>query len=1302
MKTMKSRKILAVALTLVMAISMVIVFAVFGSANTNGSTYTLNAGDLTPFAAGAKDNGDYVKAGTNNAFTLFYSEKTTVNANEKTFSDGNGFAQRIAWGAKSEFGEDILNAIKFETKGSATLKIWWVGGDANRNPAIFTANGTVVAQDTTATVKNELYISTLEVPSAGIYYLGNLGGSNYFYGVELVDSEDGEAPAARADWSTVANPVITSAADNGVGNIVVKVNANIGHDGADELLVHMYKDGTLVATKGSVTEKSAHTLTFTPGDSGEYTFTAELTRNGEETIKPASEISAGFTYVLQAPVVASATSVGGGAIEVKWNSVHEAENYEVFMNGVSVAKVGADATSYTVSGLTIGDEYSFYVTSIRGSESKASNSLSATATVDANRAWGFTAYGPSASADKNGYEGSINEDGWVRVYSTGNGGKIQPTSVDGLAYYYTAIPTEYNFTIRAKVSVNSWSLSNGQEGFGIIATDRLVSPDDPYNFWNNSYLAGSTKIEYKYNGDLDEIVDNKVVDSALSKYSMKLGIGVVSKTGVTKENIQDFSDQVTSAINRDFVYKYYPLDTRICYQAPGGTYNIIGNYTSTPAGDYENLHTTEYVIEIQKNNSGYYISYYDLDGNLISTKKHYDPDALSQLDENFVYVGFFAARNVDVTYSDVELTTILASEDAPREYPDPTYVKPSVSLTSATATTSSYYQLILDNNVAGSYDIYHGNQLIVSGAKVEMNSRFKLDMEFLQYGENVLDIIFTPDPDQFLGDYTELSSTDPLYLYYEIMYNRGNYHRGTIYISPNVKPYTTWADGTRENPYDIFTAIENAYPGQTLVLMEGTYKLNSALTIARGNDGTADAMISLVADPEAKTRPVLDFQGLYNGFTHAGNYWYFYGFDVTRSADMQKGFQVSGSYNVLDQIHAYENGNTGIQICRYKGADLYADWPSYNLILNCTSYRNYDSGFEDADGFAAKLTVGDGNVFDGCIAYNNADDGWDLYAKVETGPIGSVTIRNCISYENGYVPGAGSKTGNGNGFKLGGESITGKHVLENSIAFNNLMKGIDCNSCPDIIVTNCVSFNNGSHNVALYTNNSANTDFKVNGLISFRTDKLDIAENLKGKGTQVGSDYINNTTYYWDATNGYCANGAGVKITADMFVSLEFTGWTRNEDGTINLNGFLEIKNTVPENAQNCKLGGKASYEIVFKADEECTFSRAWYNLDGNAHWHLCECGNKSQVEAHDFMWITDKKVNGNTPGQKHEECTICGYKKAAITVYPEVDEPTPAPEIKPAPEAPKAPAQTEELGFFQKIWQAILNFFKNLFGIKE
>jgi hypothetical protein len=58
---------------------------------------------------------------------------------------------------------------------------------------------------------------------------------------------------------------------------------------------------------------------------------------------------------------------------------------------------------------------------------------------------------------------------------------------------------------------------------------------------------------------------------------------------------------------------------------------------------------------------------------------------------------------------------------------------------------------------------------------------------------------------------------------------------------------------------------------------------------------------------------------------------------------------------------------------------------------------------ENADGFACKLTTGYGNVFDGCISYNNSDDGWDLYTKAESGPIGPVTIQNCIAFNNGMT-----------------------------------------------------------------------------------------------------------------------------------------------------------------------------------------------------------------------------------------------------------------------------------------------------------
>ena len=159
----------------------------------------------------------------------------------------------------------------------------------------------------------------------------------------------------------------------------------------------------------------------------------------------------------------------------------------------------------------------------------------------------------------------------------------------------------------------------------------------------------------------------------------------------------------------------------------------------------------------------------------------------------------------------------------------------------------------------------------------------------------------------------------------------------------------------------------------------------------------------MIADPEATTRPVFDFQGLSAGMIIGGDYWYFKGFDVTNSANAQKGIQVSGNHNTLDLIEAYHNGNTGVQISRLNSSDTFEYWPSYNLILNCTSYGNADAGYEDADGFAAKLTVGNGNVFDGCISHHNADDGWDLFAKVQTGSIGVVTIKNCIAYANGYL-----------------------------------------------------------------------------------------------------------------------------------------------------------------------------------------------------------------------------------------------------------------------------------------------------------
>ena len=57
------------------------------------------------------------------------------------------------------------------------------------------------------------------------------------------------------------------------------------------------------------------------------------------------------------------------------------------------------------------------------------------------------------------------------------------------------------------------------------------------------------------------------------------------------------------------------------------------------------------------------------------------------------------------------------------------------------------------------------------------------------------------------------------------------------------------------------------------------------------------------------------------------------------------------------------------------------------------------------------------------------------------------------------------------------------------------------------------------------------------------------------------------------------------------------------------------------------------------------------WKSDTNNHWHECACGNKADMAAHTFRWVTDKEATATEKGSKHEECTVCGYKKAAAEI---------------------------------------------------
>jgi len=1140
--------------------------------------YVLDAADLAQFTNGAKKDGEEQSAGTDDYFTILWSSKSKVDGSKKSFEDGTAFTQRINLGGKLDVTNN-KNGVSFKTTGAAEVKVYWVeGGDDNRQMALLTGSGTVVAKTGETLAKNAACISVLKVTEAGTYYLGGLENNNYIFKVIVTETTGGTEKPARADWSTVENPEIISAVQN-AGKVDVTVKTNIGYDGADKIEVAMSDaEGSVIGTAKSSKEGNEAVVSFTPAASGTYTFTVKAIRDGEED-KAGNSMNADFVLPLTAPKISSATNVGKGAVALEWSEVKEAEKYVVTVEGTD-NKTESTTTAATISGLTVGNMYTISVVAVRGEDVSGKGTTEVTVVDEAQRVWRVSTYGSSTDSKNNGVIGNAN-DGKVTVYSEGGKGKIVPGSTDGLTFYYTAIdPETENFTLTADIHVDSWTLSNGQEGFGMMAADAVGSNGDGTAFWNNAYQAIATKVEYYWDGE------DVTTDISANKISMKLGLGAISRLGVTADDVAAIKNG-TITMPAGYVSETTTLETGAAAKGPG-TYNLVGNWNkkAEPTGNLENP-LTDFRLQIQRNNTGYYLRYLDKDNKVIKEVRYYDLErnSLTQIDKDNIYVGFFASRNARITVSNIDLKTITPADDEKAEEREIQYVYPINTIESPVFSNSADYNLVYYGNADGTLVVKDQN------GKEVLNKEFKaLTKETvalkLNSGKNTFTINFIPDKEYKPGEFKLMTSYDPVTINHTVEYK--TVENNNIYVSPNGKSN---AAGTKDAPMDIYTAVKIAAPGQKILIKEGTYNLSSTVKVERGINGTADAMIYMIADPEAGSRPVLDFDGKCAGMILAGDYWYFQGFDVTRSADAQKGIQVSGNHNILDQIKAYKNGNTGIQISRYLGTDQFNQWPAHNTILNCSSYLNADKGYEDADGFAAKLTVGQGNVFDGCIAAYNADDGWDLFAKVQSGSIGVVTIQNCVAFKNGYIldeNGREINAGNGNGFKMGGDSMPGAHVLKNSVAFANKAKGIDSNSCPDIKVYSSTTFDNESYNVAFYTNTAVNTAFVADGILSYKVSNK-VAEQFKLLGTQNAADVKGVTNYYFDGSKS--VNNNGKEAAASWFKSLDTAsalrdgGITRNADGTINMNGFLELTDEVPEGV-GARMSGRTSGDITVTPDE--------------------------------------------------------------------------------------------------------------------
>lgn len=273
------------------------------------------------------------------------------------------------------------------------------------------------------------------------------------------------------------------------------------------------------------------------------------------------------------------------------------------------------------------------------------------------------------------------------------------------------------------------------------------------------------------------------------------------------------------------------------------------------------------------------------------------------------------------------------------------------------------------------------------------------------------------------------------------------------------------AAGTREAPFaTIQRAQREVAPGDTVWIRGGVYRMREDQIAARrgpyscvtllDKSGTREASITYAAHPGEQ--PVFDFAAVkpagrrVTAFRVEGSWIRLVGLEVTgvqvtiRTHTQSIAFDNQGSHNVYERLSIHDGMAIGVWIGN----------GSNNLVLNCDAYRNWDNVSGDqrggnVDGFGYHGPKGSvNNVFRGCRAWFNSDDGFDFINSHEP-----ATIENCWAFYNGYAPDF-TPLADGNGFKAGGHAGTPverlpkplpRHVVRGSVAVGNKANGVYAN-----------------------------------------------------------------------------------------------------------------------------------------------------------------------------------------------------------------------------------------------------------------
>ena len=163
-----------------------------------------------------------------------------------------------------------------------------------------------------------------------------------------------------------------------------------------------------------------------------------------------------------------------------------------------------------------------------------------------------------------------------------------------------------------------------------------------------------------------------------------------------------------------------------------------------------------------------------------------------------------------------------------------------------------------------------------------------------------------------------------------------------------------------------------------------------------------------------------------------------------------------------------------------------------------------------------------------------------------------------------------------------------------------------------------------------------------NAAYAFRCEwwSLDSNTGILSTEPEWGGDIYTNKITAFEAGKTYHYGVYVTAYTADI-----------SPDAKLKINGREVNYTRIGDDGDTQSFWVETELTMTPMADSHTHSYGTDWKADTNNHWHECACGDKADTASHTFKWVTDKEATATEKGSKHEECTVCGYKKAAVEI---------------------------------------------------